>query len=82
MAVDLISIATHGEAGAVTAVANELSEAISDDSDFMNQRNAIGKSALDIAVLLGKIQIVQELIANGADIKKTSSNGWWSSPYA
>ena len=82
MAIDLMSIATHGEAGAIAAIANELSEAVLEDPDFMNQRDAIGKSALDIAVMLGKIQIVQELIANGADIKKTSSNGWLSSPCA
>jgi len=76
MAVDLVNLATCGDAGAIASVASELAQATTEDSDFMNQRDALGKSALDIAVMLGKAQIVQELIAHGADIKRVSSNGY------
>ena len=75
MAVDLINIATHGEIGAIASLANELLLAISEDPDFMNQRDGLGKSALDITVMLDKPQLVQELIANGADVKTSPSNG-------
>ena len=75
MAVDMINIATHGELEDLRSIANDISQAMSEDADLMNRRDGMGKSPLDIATMLGKTQIVQELISIGADIKTSTSNG-------
>lgn len=75
MAVDIINIATNGNIEDLRSVTNELLQAIAEDPNFMNQRNEMGKSALDIAAMLGKAQFLQELITNGANVQQITQNG-------
>ena len=46
-----------------------------DPSRALNERNEEGKSALDIAAMLGRKELVRELLERGADINSQTKRG-------
>ena len=46
-----------------------------DPSQVLNKRDAEGKSALDIAAMLGRKEMVRELLERGADINSETKRG-------
>ena len=75
MATDIIDVLTHGEVENLRDLFKEIATQISEDHELINNRNDLGKSALDVASMLGKTQMLQELILHGADVNRTSSSG-------
>ena len=73
--IDIINITTHSSIEEFEALSADIATAVSEDPEFLQQRNEIGKSALDVAAMLGRTEILQGLITNGADILSTTSNG-------
>ena len=73
--IDIINITTHASIEEFESLSADIATAVSEDPEFLQQRNEIGKSALDVAAMLGRTEILQGLIANGADILSTTSNG-------
>ena len=54
---------------------NEEDPYFSTVTDMLNERNDDGKSPLDMAALLGRIDMMKELINKGADPKSTTTRG-------
>eukprot|EP00112_Aurelia_sp_Birch-Aquarium-sp1_P012366 Seg260.8 transcript_id=Seg260.8/GoldUCD/mRNA.D3Y31 product="hypothetical protein" protein_id=Seg260.8/GoldUCD/D3Y31 len=73
--IDIINITTHSSIEEFESLSAEIAAAVAEDPEFLQQRNEIGKSALDVAAMLGRTEILQGLIANGADIQCATSNG-------
>ena len=73
--IDIINITTHSTIEEFESLSADIATAVSEDPEFFQQRNEIGKSALDMAAMLGRTEILQGLITNGADILSTTSNG-------
>lgn len=48
---------------------------VKNSSTELNRRDADGKSAIDMAAMLGRNDIIQELIERGADVNNTTKNG-------
>ena len=46
-----------------------------DGSNAVNRRNREGKSALDMAAMLGRNEIILELLARGADVNSKTIKG-------
>ena len=75
MAVDIINIATHGKIEDISSLSSEILKLVSEDPEILEQRNENGKSALDIASMLGRTQILQELVNGGANPNSSTTNG-------
>jgi len=45
-------------------------------NDLLNQRDDDGKTPLDVAAKLGRVELTKELIARGADVTATSPKGY------
>eukprot|EP00795_Rhopilema_esculentum_P010942 gene10942-19776_t len=82
MAVDIINIATHGEIEDISSLSTEMVKLASEDPEILEQRNENGKSALDIASMLGRTQILQELVNGGANPNSSTANGYTSLHHA
>ncbi len=78
MAADIINIATHGEVEELRESMKELSADITEGGDLMNERNELGKSAMDAAAMLGRAQMLQELQAHGADFNLSNNSGGYN----
>ncbi|KAK3593683.1 hypothetical protein CHS0354_013580 [Potamilus streckersoni] len=50
--------------------------------ELINQRDDDGKSPLDIAATLGRLQMIKELIARGADVNSVTEKGFCALHYA
>lgn len=44
-------------------------------SELINQRDCDGKSPLDIAATLGRVEMVRELLQKGADVNAVTAKG-------
>lgn len=53
-------------------IANEEGEI---DVELLDVRDGEGKSPLDIACILGKVDVIETLLTNGANIDSVSSQG-------
>ena len=78
MAADIIGIATTGEVDDLRLIASDISQIMVENPDFMNRRNEMGKTALDLAAMLGKELMIEELISNGANVNESTQNGVYS----
>lgn len=65
---------------------NRLTRCFEDDEDpyketvteLINQRGEDGKSPLDLAATLGRVDIARELVQRGADVLSLNCQGMWS----
>ena len=71
---DLIEVSVRGDLESLQELLDQESLNLEDQS-IINLRNKQGKSALDMAAMLGNLQIVQELIARGADFNSSTDSG-------
>ncbi len=75
MAADIINIATHEDVESLRELMTNISQTFAEDPDLVNERDEMGKSALDVAAMLGKTQMLQELKTIGADVNFETSSG-------
>ncbi len=44
-------------------------------NDYMNERDDYGKTPLDMSAILGRVEMLKELVTRGAEVNKTTSSG-------
>ena len=76
MGQDLIEVAVKGDIEQLKQLFDDSENPIaSDPATVINRRNREGKSALDMAAMLGRKEIVRELMERGADVNSKTSKG-------
>ena len=74
MSSEVASIFSLVESGDKEALVQRLQES-EDVQKELSTKNSRGKTPLDIAALLGKADIAQVLVDNGADLNKVNKSG-------
>ena len=76
MGQDLIEVAVKGDIEQLKQLFDDSENPIaSDPATVINRRSREGKSALDMAAMLGRKEIVRELMERGADVNSKTSKG-------
>lgn len=76
MVKELIEIATKGDIERLRELFEDPESIYSTDpAQALNKRDKDGKSALDIAAMLGRKEIVRELLERGAEINSQTKKG-------
>ncbi|XP_073242544.1 ankyrin repeat domain-containing protein 45-like isoform X2 [Porites lutea] len=77
MVKELLEIASKGDVERLRELFEDPESLYSTDpSQALNKRDAEGKSALDIAAMLGRKEMVRELLERGADINSQTKRGY------
>eukprot|EP00794_Sanderia_malayensis_P015964 gene15964-17570_t len=76
MAADIINIATNGEVENLRDFMANVVPTMEEGGDIINERNELGKSPLEIAAMLGRTEMLQELKTHGADVNLENSSGY------
>ena len=73
---ELIEIATKGDIERLRELFEDPESIYSTDpAQALNKRDKDGKSALDVAAMLGRKEIVRELLERGAEINSQTKKG-------
>lgn len=76
MGKELYEIATKGDIERLRELFDDPESLYSTDpAQALNKRDENGKSALDIAAMLGRKEVVRELLERGADINNKTKKG-------
>lgn len=73
---ELLKYAQKGDIEGLRELLDDPERGFSEDNAAaLDKRDEQGKSAMDFAAMLGRVDIIQELIERGADVNSATKNG-------